>query len=298
MVQIWKGSSECRRLGFSCLLIIVMTITGGRGEVCAGGVAGSSSETSAALIPERFTYRVINRFSHDPEAFVQGLVVADGCFYESTGRYGQSSVRKVAIESGKVIRKAMLAPHLFGEGLTVWDDELFQLTWRSGVGLVYDKEHFTVTRRVSYSTQGWGLTHDGGNLIMSDGSATLSFRDPKTFAELRTLSVRDNNGPVPGLNELEYVGGSLFANVIPTDRIARIDPHTGRVTAWIDLQGILSVARRDPRVHVLNGIAYDAEHERLFVTGKCWPYVFEIELVLEEEAASRGNAGDSSPAGD
>jgi glutamine cyclotransferase len=233
-------------------------------------------------VPVRYTYQVVNRYPHDPEAFVQGLVVEKDCFYESTGLHGRSSVRKVAIESGEVLRKHSLAPTLFGEGLAIYDGALYQLTWRSGFGFVYDKEHFGEIRRFSYETQGWGLTDDGKNLIMSDGSSQLYFRDPETFTAKRTITVHDHKGPVQGLNELEYVRGKIYANVIPSDRIACIDAQTGQVTAWIDLGGLLSVSRRDPARQVLNGIAYHAEEDRLFVTGKCWPYVFEIELVAEQ----------------
>jgi glutamine cyclotransferase len=172
-----------------------------------------------------------------------------------------------------------LEPQFFGEGVTILGDRIIQLTWRSRVGFVYDKRDFTLLQQFTYATEGWGITHDGTNLIMSDGTSTLYVLEPQTFGEIGRILVSDHNGPVVRLNELEYVRGEIYANIWQTDRIARIDPQTGRVTAWIDLSDLLSAEDRLQPVDVLNGIAYDAVQDRLLVTGKLWPKLFEIELV-------------------
>ena len=222
-------------------------------------------------------YRVVNVYPHDRGAFTQGIVFADGVLYEGTGLAGQSSIRKVRLETGEVLQIRRIDPELFGEGITAWGDTLVELTWQSEVGFVYDRTTFRPLRRFRYTGEGWGLTHDGRHLIMSDGSATLRYLDPRTFAEVKRLTVRDAGRPVLNLNELEWVRGEILANVWQTDRIARISPSDGRVSAWIDLRGLL-----DPRdaagVDVLNGIAYDAARDRLFVTGKLWPKLFEIKV--------------------
>jgi glutamine cyclotransferase len=225
------------------------------------------------------TYEVINTYPHDPNAFTQGLVYEDGVLYEGTGLKGRSSLRKVELETGEVLQRLDLAAQYFGEGITIWEDKIIQLTWQSHIGFVYDKESFELLREFSYPTEGWGITHDGTRLIMSDGTATLHFLDPETFVETGSVQVFDSNGPVVRLNELEYINGEVYANIWQTDRIARIDPDTGKVTGWIDLTGLLSVEDLRQSVDVLNGIAYDAEHDRLFVTGKLWHKLFEIELV-------------------
>jgi glutamine cyclotransferase len=223
-------------------------------------------------------HRIINIYPHDRTAFTQGLVFQDGALYEGTGLEGRSSIRKVRLETGEVLQIRRLDPELFGEGIAAWRDTLVELTWRSGVAFVYDRATFRPLRRFRYTGEGWGLTHDGTHLIMSDGSATLRYLDPSTFREVRRLTVRDGGQPVIYLNELEWVRGELLANVWQTDRLARISPSDGRVTAWIDLRGLL-----DPRdsagTDVLNGIAFDAARNRLFVTGKLWPKLFEIEIL-------------------
>ncbi len=224
------------------------------------------------------TYRIVNSFPHDPTAFTQGLAYADGVLYEGTGLHGQSSLRWVNLESGVVLKRRELPRQFFGEGVTVWQDKIVQLTWRSKVGFVYDRQSFELVGKFNYSTEGWGLTHDGRRLIMSDGTSTLYFLDPQSFAETGQVTVRDEEGPVILLNELEYIGGEIYANIWRTDRIARIDPGSGRVLGWIDLRGLLSAEDRQRPVDVLNGIAYDHDNGRLFVTGKRWPKLFEIEL--------------------
>ncbi|NIA13144.1 MAG: glutaminyl-peptide cyclotransferase [Nitrospiraceae bacterium] len=223
-----------------------------------------------------YGYRVVNEYPHDPEAFTQGLMYEDGLLLEGTGLYGQSSVRRVALATGMVVQQRDLAATYFGEGITVVGDRLLQLTWKSGKGFIYDKDSLNPSGSFSYSGQGWGLTYDGERLIMSDGSAYLRFLDPETFEQTGRIEVRGDSGIVTRLNELEYIRGEVFANVWQTDTIVRIAPLTGRVTGWIDLSGLLG---KQSQPDVLNGIAYDAGSSRLFVTGKRWPKVFEIELV-------------------
>jgi glutaminyl-peptide cyclotransferase len=233
-----------------------------------------------------YGYKVVRSYPHDPLAFTQGLTYHDGVLYEGTGLVGRSSIRKVRLETGEVLQIRHLAEPYFGEGIAIWQDSLIQLTWQSEIGFVYDLATFEPRRTFRYTGEGWGLTHDGTRLIMSDGSATGTLRllDPATFRETGRLTVRDGAIPVKGLNELEFVKGEIYANVWNTDRIARISPRTGQVTGWIDLRGLL-----DPReaagVDVLNGIAYDAAADRLFVTGKLWPRLFEIQLVPRRAAA-------------
>ena len=226
-----------------------------------------------------YDYKIVNTYVHDRDAFTQGLVFDDGFLYEGTGICGESTLRKVELETGKVLKIYHLPDQFFGEGLTLWDDELIQLTWLSKVGFVYDKGNFLPLSDFTYPTEGWGITHDGNYLIMSDGTSTLYFLEPDTFDEIKRIEVYDTDVPVTKLNELEYVQGEIYANVWPTNRIARISPETGQVTGWIDLNGLLSEEEElSQRCDVLNGIAYDAKHDRLFITGKCWPKLFEIDL--------------------
>lgn len=225
------------------------------------------------------SYRTVAVYPHDPAAFTQGLVYAQGVLYESTGRYGATTLRKVDLESSEVLQIRTLPDLYFGEGLTLFDDRLYQLTWREQVGFVYDQETFRLLRTFSYATEGWGLCHDGQRLIMSDGTSTLRFLDPDTQVETGSIEVVLDGHPVSRLNELEYVQGEVFANVWQTDTVVRIDPETGQVTGIIDLRGLLLPEDRLLPVDVLNGIAYDKERDRLFVTGKLWPKLFEIELV-------------------
>jgi glutamine cyclotransferase len=209
-------------------------------------------------------------------------VYEDGWLYEGTGLKGDSSLRKVELSSGNVVQVLDLPSELFGEGVTVFDDRIIQLTWHANVGFIYDKDTFELLEQFQYPTEGWGITHDGSHLIMSDGTATLYILDPERMVEIDTIQVHDGNGPVIRLNELEYVDGELLANVWQTDLIARIDPETGQVTGWIDLTGLLTLDNPKHQVDVLNGIAYDTEGDRLFVTGKWWPRLYEIKLVLAE----------------
>ena len=223
-------------------------------------------------------YQIVKVYPHDPTAFTQGLQYVDGVLYESTGQVGQSSIRRVELATGKVLqRRDVPAPH-FGEGITVWKNDLIELTWQTHVAFVYDRATFQPKKQFSYPGEGWGLTQDANGLIMSDGSDELRLLDPLTFAEKRRIKVTAAGASLRNLNELEYVKGEIFANVWQTDYVARIAPDTGKVGGYIDLRGLLTAAER-ANTDVLNGIAYDAEHDRLFVTGKWWPKVFEITLV-------------------
>ena len=242
-----------------------------------GAVGGAPPPPEAE--PALYSYRVIARYPHDRHAFTQGLAWHDGVLYEGTGRYGASSLRQVELPSGRPLRVHKLPANLFGEGITIFDDKVIQLTWRSRLGFVYDAATFKLERTFSYDGEGWGLTHDGKRLIMSDGSSRLTFLDPLSLEPIGSVGVRDGGKRVTGLNELEYVEGEILGNVWQTDRIARIDPESGKVTGWIDLTGLLGPQAARDSVDVLNGIAYDAVTRRLFVTGKLWPALFEIELV-------------------
>jgi glutamine cyclotransferase len=239
----------------------------------------ATATVSSLVSPLVYAYQVVDDFPHDPNAFTEGLDYVDGALVEGTGRRGQSTLRRVDLETGQVLQGLRLPDQYFGEGVTVLGDRIYQLTWQEHTGFVYDRETFALLHTFSYPTEGWGLTHDGQRLIMSDGTADLYFLDPETLQEVGRVEVRDTNGPVMMLNELEYVEGEVFANVWKTDWIVRIDPDTGQVTGWIDLAGLLPPEQRSQPVDVLNGIAYDEATGRLFVTGKLWPRLFEIELV-------------------
>jgi glutamine cyclotransferase len=232
--------------------------------------------------PRMYRYEVVNVYPHDPAAFCQGLAYADGFLYEGTGEYGRSSLRQVELKSGKVLKHLRLSSKYFGEGIAVVGDEIIQLTWKRRVAFVYDKETFEPKRKLPYSGEGWGITSDGRRMIMSDGSATLRFLDPEDFQVKQRVTVRSGRASVNRLNELEYVRGEVYANVWGTDYIARISPKTGDVLGWIDLRGLLEPAERSSRDAVLNGIAFDEEGDRLFVTGKYWPKLFEIRVVPKD----------------
>lgn len=224
-------------------------------------------------------YEIVHVYPHDPAAFTQGLVYNDGHLYESTGLNGKSSVRLVDIETGRVLQHHDLPTQYFGEGLTIWKNKLYQLTWKAKTGFIYDAFSFFEEGTFHYQGEGWGLTQNGKELILSDGSAFLRFFDPQSFRELRRLRVSDAGKPVGELNELEYVRGEIYANIWQTDRIARISPKTGNVLAWIDLKGLIDKNQFPNADAVLNGIAYDSASNRLFVTGKLWPKLFEIRVI-------------------
>jgi glutaminyl-peptide cyclotransferase len=239
---------------------------------------GFTSQPAPSGTLPTWSYQVVKTYPHDPDAFTQGLQYLDGVLYEGTGLNGRSSIRKVALDTGKVLQKRDVAEQYFGEGITVWKSEIFELTWQSGVAFVYDKATFEPRRQIRYVGEGWGLTADDKHLIMSDGTNELRILDPSTFGEVRRIKVTAAGAPVKNLNELEYMKGEILANVWQTDYIARIAPDTGKVTGYIDLRNLLT-ARERAGADVLNGIAYDAEHDRLFVTGKLWPKLFEIKIV-------------------
>lgn len=263
-----------------CAIFLFACFFAACNQTAAPPIPGADSSASESAPPSVYTYLVVNTYLHDPNAFTQGLVFADGIFYEGTGQHGASGIRKVAPATGVVLAEKRLSEQYFGEGIAVFGNRLYQLTWKAGICFVYDKNTFALQTQFTYPTEGWGITHDGEKLAMSDGTNTIYFRHPDTFEEMGRIEVTDGAGPVHYLNELEYIKGQLFANVWQTDRIVRIDPKTGAVTGWIDLAGILpSEDRLQHRVDVLNGIAYDAEADRLFVTGKWWPKLFEIRLV-------------------
>ncbi|MGA2199492.1 MAG: glutaminyl-peptide cyclotransferase [Nitrososphaerales archaeon] len=256
--------------------------------------ATTSGSTSSAQV---YAYRVINTYPHDTEAFTEGLVYYNGFLYESTGLYGSSSLRRVDLSTGNVLQIYDLPSQYFGEGITIFNDTIIQLTYQNHTGFVYNLESFSLLKNFSYPDEGWGLTNNGSQLIMSDGTANLYFLNPQTFQRIGHVTVHDGATPIDNLNELEYVNGSVFANVWLTNRIAVINPGTGQVTAWIDLTGIenLTGCHCDVTNDVLNGIAYDALNNHLFVTGKMWPNLFEIQVVpplpLSQSAQSHRPSG-------
>ncbi|MDE1146407.1 MAG: glutaminyl-peptide cyclotransferase [Azospirillaceae bacterium] len=230
--------------------------------------------------PQKYGFEVVHIYAHDRQAFTEGLFYLNGFLYESTGLEGRSDIRKVALETGQVVQTQTLAPQYFGEGIVNWKDRLVQLTYRTQVGFVYGLGDFKQHATFQYPGEGWSLTQDGHRLIMSDGTPQLRFLDPETLKETGRLTVTDNGYPIRNLNELEFVKGEILANIWQTSLIARIDPATGNVTGWIDLAGLVKMSGAGPDAdNVLNGIAYDAKGDRLFVTGKRWPKLFEIKLV-------------------
>jgi len=237
---------------------------------------------AGALAHPADTYHIVHVYPHEDRKFTQGLVYVDGHLYESTGIKGQSTLREEDLETGLIQRMQLVSDRYFAEGLTDWKNTLVQLTWQAHIAFVYDRATFKLLHTFHYDGEGWGLTQDGKSLILSDGTATLRFFDPETFKEVRRITVTDHGKRVTQLNELEYIHGEIYANVWHTDRIARISPATGRVVGWIDLKGLIPRDQLSNDEAVLNGIAYDAAHNRLFVTGKLWPKIFEITLVPEK----------------
>jgi glutamine cyclotransferase len=237
---------------------------------------------AATLASAADSYRVVHAYPHDRQAYTQGLVFVDGHLYESTGLNGHSSLRMEDLESGRILQFHDVPSKYFAEGLTNWGSTLVQLTWQAHTALVYDRFSFRLLRTFHYDGEGWGLTQDGRSLILSDGTATLRFLDPAKFREVRRIIVKDHGSPVTQLNELEYINGQIYSNIWHSDRIARISPQTGKVLGWIDLSGLLPESQRSNPEAVLNGIACDAAHNRLFVTGKLWPQIFEIKVVPQK----------------
>lgn len=239
---------------------------------------GAVTDSTSMPRTPAYTFEVVTVHPHDPGAFTQGLLWHDGRLFESTGEVGTSNIREVDLKTGRVIRQRDLAAPHFGEGIVIFGDKLYQITWKTNKAFVYDWKTFAPTGEFTYEGEGWGLTTDGTSLIMSNGSPTLAWRDPKTFAVRKSLEVTDNGTPVNALNELEWVKGEIWANVWQSEQIARIDPTTGKVTGWIDLTGILPSLDRTGAEDVMNGIAYDADADRYFVTGKKWSKLYEIRL--------------------
>jgi glutamine cyclotransferase len=257
--------------------IATLSTTALLGVAVVLGIGASQAQRRSVAAPVS-TYRIVKIYPHDHAAFTQGLVYLDGALYEGTGLNGKSSIRKVRLENGEVLQQQALDQKYFGEGIAIWKKSLIQLTYTTEIGFVYDLSTFQRVKTFNYTGEGWGLTHDDTRIIMSDGSSSLRFLDPETLRETGRLAVKDAGVLVKDLNELEFVKGEILANIWKTQRLARISPRTGQVTGWIDLSGLL-----DPHdaagVDVLNGIAYDAAGDRLFVTGKLWPKLFEIRIV-------------------
>jgi len=270
-----------KRQHLAIILIIVAVIAASSVTLVLLSNSPVDSETSPDLHIEpetlHYTYKVVNMYNHDEAAFTQGLDFEDGVLYEGTGLYGQSSLRRVELETGNVIQIYSLPNQFFGEGITIFEDKIIQMTYKNNTSFVYDKSTFELLQTFEYPTDGWGITHNGSALIMSDGSATLYFLDPETFQTIGQVEVYDKE-PVGRLNELEYINGRVHANIWKEDKIAIINPQTGQVTGWIDLEGIRELVNQGTS-DVLNGIAYDQNEDRLFVTGKRWSKLFEIELV-------------------
>ena len=248
-------------------------------------ILGLACGSAQAAVPV-YGYRIVHVYPHDTGAYTEGLFYRDGYLYESTGKVGASTVRKVALETGEVVQRHAVPAPYFGEGIVDWKHQLIQLTWRAQTGFVHDLASFKLRRTFTYPGEGWALTRNDKHIYMSDGSSVLRILDPDTLATIGSLMVTADGVPVTNLNELEWVDGEIYANVWLSNRIARIDPATGQLTGWIDLTGLLDVGKLpDPANDVLNGIAWDAEHHRLFVTGKCWPRLFEIELLPDRTGA-------------
>ncbi|HEY6187065.1 MAG TPA: glutaminyl-peptide cyclotransferase [Pyrinomonadaceae bacterium] len=244
---------------------------------CHSGAGRDGDRDGNAKVPV-YTFEVINAWPHDTGAFTQGLEIHQGSLYESTGRNGASSLRQVELETGRVLRKVEVPQEYFAEGLTIFQGKIYQLTWQSHKGFIYDLASFQPLGEFTYEGEGWGLTHDDRSLIMSDGTNLIRFIDPVNYKTERAIKVYDGDRPLTKLNELEYIHGEIYANIWETDWIVRLDPQTGKILGWIDLKDLLPRADRSAQTDVLNGIAYDGASDRLFVTGKLWPKLFQIRL--------------------
>lgn len=229
--------------------------------------------------PENYGYKIIETFPHNPRFYTQGLEYANGYLFEGTGQYGESSLNKIDLEKNEVIQSINLDDNVFGEGITLINNKIYQLTWRSSTGFVYDMQSFKKLYDFSYPTEGWGLTNNGKELIMSDGSEIIYFLDMEYMQEVRRIEVYDDKGPVKNLNELEFINGQLFANVYTTNQIVVIDETSGMVLKKINFNGILDQVEKQKPIDVMNGIAWDRENERLIVTGKWWPSYFHVKLI-------------------
>lgn len=261
-----------KRIALATVLILIIVVSAG----LAWAVLQNSGQTSGnSIFPTLYTYQIVKTYPHDTSAFTEGLAFSNGLLYESTGQYGSSSLRQVNLESGTVQKQVLLNVQYFAEGLTVVNDSLIQLTWENKIGFIYNKQTLTAQGNFSYNTEGWGLTYNGSMLIMSDGTSNLIFLDPVNFEKVGQISVHDGNTSVTNINELEYVNGDVYANIWLQQKIAIINPNNGQVKGWIDLSGLYQSAVPDD---VLNGIAYDTQTNRLFITGKDWPNLYQITI--------------------
>jgi glutamine cyclotransferase len=261
-----------KTIAFITLVTLASLVTS-----CNSGAA-TPPPTPVSKKAPKYGYEVVRVYPHDPQAFTQGLIFREGRILESTGQEGRSTLRSVDLDSGQVIKKVELASQYFGEGITVLNGKVYQLTWQHQLGFIYDYQTFNKIGQFNYEGEGWGLTNDGTNLILSDGSSKLRFIDPNSYRLVRTITVTDDGKSIRDLNELEYIQGEIYANIWHDQRIATINPQTGAVTAWIDLSGILRKTEAPNEEAVLNGIAVDEATGRLFVTGKLWPKLFEIRV--------------------
>lgn len=264
-----------------------LTLSTGRKSLKAVAYRGGKARTSVArfmiilsdIIPKKYNFRVVNEYPHDRAAFTQGLFYDNGLLYEGTGQETGSTLREVELETGKVLRQLNLSAELFGEGITLFKEKIYQVTWQSKVGFVYDKSTFNLINKIYYQSEGWGLTTMNDHIVMSDGSNVLYIIEPEMFTVVSRLEVFNNEKMVDQLNELEYINGEIWANIWTTDLIARIDPTSGKLLGYIDLKGILKDPDTDTSINVLNGIAFDKDGGRIFITGKNWPKLFEIRVV-------------------
>lgn len=266
------------RLLVTIALSVASLQCNGANSASTNKTAENTNKAAETAAPVNYGYEIVNIYPHDAGAFTQGLSFVDGKLYEGTGQEGRSSLREVELESGHVLKKVDVPEPYFGEGIALLNGKVYQLTWQHQVGFIYDAKSFQQVGKFNYSGEGWGLTTDGHSLILSDGSNRIRFVEPDSFRVTKTIAVLDGKLPVDELNELEYVNGEIYANIWHQDRIATIDPQTGRVTGWIDLNGLLPPGDVKDEEAVLNGIAYDEAGKRLFVTGKLWPRLFEIKL--------------------
>jgi glutaminyl-peptide cyclotransferase len=281
---MFKPAEHLRALITAPILSLLVVLSG-----CEEKSASSTSNVATAAAPVTelktnpnetpvYSYEVVNTFPHDTNAFTQGLIFLNGVFLESTGLNGESTLRKVDVKTGAVLKQIQVPPQYFAEGMTVLNGKIFQITWQSHEGFVYDLDTFQLERQFTYDGEGWGLATDGQSLILSDGTDHIRFLDPLTFQVIRTIKVSDHGRSINQLNELEYIKGEIYANVWGSNFIVRIDPATGKVLGVVNFAGLLAPQDYSPGMDVLNGIAYDAAGDRLFVTGKKWPKLFEVRL--------------------
>jgi glutaminyl-peptide cyclotransferase len=274
-VSRWAPKNTVRRINLVMVIVLVVLSSGCQTGVVANHSAGNNADKES--VP-KYGYEIVNTLPHDKDAYTQGLVFHESKLLESTGQEGRSSLRLVEPETGKILKKINVPRPYFAEGITLLKGKIYQLTWQHQLGFVYDAESFEKLGEFSYRGEGWGLTNDGSSLIMSDGTNRIRFLDPANFQVNRTISVLDGRTPIASINELEYVHGEIYANIWHKERVARIEPQTGQVLGWIDLTGLRELSDVKDNEAVLNGIAYDENNDRLYVTGKLWPKLFEIRV--------------------